>query len=123
MLGDYRPNEIVYQLATFDIFSSKPNERLDTDSQKVKLLVNDESGQARVPLEIDQKDFELQFRPWKNQPNVFVRTVKIIAIENDGKMIRFQRLDKNGYPIGGELLTQKKFFSKVYLLEHQINIG
>lgn len=115
MLGEFKEKEIVVQLAILADNKVLPDGRIE-------LFVNDGNGQATQPLKISKKDFENQFRPWGGYQNVFVRAVKIVAIENKGQMIRFQRLDVNDKQIGDEQLARKDIFAKVYLLEHQIVI-
>jgi hypothetical protein len=115
MLGEFKVGEVVYQLAIYDQSENSADGRLT-------IFVNDENGQAIMPIPINKRDFEQQFRPWGGYKNVFVRAVQIIAIEKDGQRIRFQRLDKDDRPIGDEQLARREEFTKVYLLEHQIVI-
>ncbi|MCX6744983.1 MAG: hypothetical protein NTX82_05650 [Candidatus Parcubacteria bacterium] len=114
MLGEFKAGECVVQLAMVHDLEVLPDGRIE-------IFVNDEHGQATRPLKISKKDFERQFRPWGGCQNVFVRLVKIVALEPNN-MIRFQRLDINGKNIGDEQLSRKDIFAQVYLLEHQIVI-
>lgn len=113
MLGEFKEGEVVYQLAISD------QNEIAADGRKI-IHVNDENGQATLPFAINKRDFEQQFRPWGGFKNVFVRVIRIVAIEKDGQRIRFQKLDNNNRPIGDEQIARREEFSKVYLLEHQI---
>lgn len=115
MLGELKEGEIVFQLAILD------NAQADADG-KLQITVNDENGQPTKPMKFAAKDFDAQFRPWGGFKNVFVRAVQILSFEDEGRLVKFQRLDKNNKPVGDPQQAQKRIFITAYLMENQINV-
>jgi hypothetical protein len=113
MLGEFKQDEIVYQLIILVSNKILPGNLL-------QIKVRDDQGRATISKKIDAIEFCRLYRPWSGHETVFVKAYKIMAIDEDGKRFTIQALDVNDNPEGNATTVRRKEFLEVFLLPQQI---